>query len=136
MRGLVISAVLILLFVNTVSPASENDVFEIETEGRYRLEVGTSNGLAKEMALFPAKRKAVDLAGKYLSHKGLIKVYEKNRDEIYSLAAREIQVKILAQKLETIGETPAWRLWVRARVKASDFITGQILYIDGGVTTW
>lgn len=126
MRGSMISILLVVLLNYSVGSAAENDVFEIEAEGSYRMATDASNDLAKKMALYAAKRKAVDLAGKYLSHKGLIKVYEKNRDEIYSLAAREIQVKILAQKLETIGETSAWRLWVRARVKASDFITAEM----------
>ena len=126
MRSLMMSALLSFVLVVTVASASENDVFEIETEGRYRMKAGSSNDLAKAMALYTAKRKAVDLAGKYLVRKGLIKVYEINRDEIYSLAAREIQVKEISQNRETVGATLIYRIRIRAQVKASDFIKAEM----------
>ncbi len=126
MGNIMIAALLLLLSVSSDAVASENDVFEIETEGRYRMKIGVSTGLAKEMALFIAKGKAVDLAGKYLSRKGLIKVYELKRDEIYSLTAREIQSRILDQGQQTVGTTTTYRLRIKAHVRASDFITAEM----------
>jgi hypothetical protein len=38
------------------------------------------------------------LAGKYLSHKSLIEDYERSREEIYSLAANEIEAEISMAK--------------------------------------
>ena len=73
--------------LNGVASAAQDGIFEIEAEGSYRMEAGASIDLAKKMALFTAKRKAVDLAGRYLSRQSLIKVYELNRDEIYSLSS-------------------------------------------------
>ena len=73
--------------LNGVASAAQDGIFEIEAEGSYRMEAGASIDLAKKMALFTAKRKAVDLAGRYLSCQSLIKVYELNRDEIYSLSS-------------------------------------------------
>ena len=69
------------------------------------------------MALFTAKRRAVDLAGRYLSRQSLIVVYELNRDEIYSLAAREIETKILEEKRQTVGKILTY--WVRIRARFS-----------------
>ena len=126
MRNLIMSALLVLFSINGAASAARDDIFVIETEGSYRMETGSSVDLAKKVALFTAKRKAVDLAGRYLSRKSLIKAYELNRDEIYSLAAREIEVEVLEQKRQTIGNASAYRVRVRARIQASDFIKAEI----------
>ena len=126
MRNFVMAALLVLFSIYGVASAAEDDIFEIEAEGSYRMGAGASNDLAKKMALFTAKRKAVDLAGRYLSRKSLIKVYELNRDEIYSLAAREIEAEILEEKQETIGKTSTYRVRIRARVQASDFVKAEM----------
>ena len=78
------------------------------------------------MGLFTAKRQAVDLAGRYLSHKSLIEVYELNRDEIYSLAAREIQAEILEEKRQTVGKVLTYRVRIRARIQPSDFVKAEM----------
>ena len=127
MRNFLIVAVLSLFSINGVALAAEgNNIFEIETEGRYRMQTDTSPELAKRVALFNAKRKAVDLAGRYLSRKGLIKNYELNKDEIYSLAARETLAEILEEKQETIGEISFYRLRILSRVRLSDFVKAEI----------
>ena len=97
MRDFIIMALLALFSINCVASAEEDDIFEIEAEGSYRMEAGSTIDPAKELALFIAKRKAVDLAGRYLSRKSLIEVYERNRDEIYSLAAREIKALVIKE---------------------------------------
>ena len=126
MRNFIMAALLVLFSINGVASAVENDIFEINAEGSYRMEAGSSVDLAKKVAFFTAKRKAVDLAGRYLSRKSLIKAYELNRDEIYSLAAREIQSEILEEKLETVGKTSTYRLRIRARIQASDFVKAEM----------
>ena len=126
MRNFIIVALLVLFSTNGVASAAEDDIFEIEAEGSYRMEAGASIDLAKILALFIAKRKAVDLAGRYLSRKSLIEVYELNRDEIYSLTAREIQAEILEEKRQTVGKASTYRVRIRARVQASDFIRAEM----------
>ena len=126
MRNFIMAALLILLPINGVASAAENDNFEIEAEGRYQMEADSSVDLAKKVALFTAKRKAVDLAGRYLSRKSLIEVYELNRDEIYSLAAREIQAEILEEKRSTVGKILTYRVRIRARVQPSDFVKAEM----------
>ena len=123
MRNIIMAALMILFSINDVATAIKNDIFEIETEGRYQMEVGSSADLAKKVALFSAKRKAIELAGRYLSRKSLIVVYELDRDEIYSFAAREIQSEILEEKLETAGKTTTYRLRIRARIQSSDYFS-------------
>ena len=126
MHNLIMAALLVLFSINGVASAAEDDIFEIEAEGSYQMEAGSSIYLGKNLALFTAKRKAVDLAGKYLSRKSLIEVYELNRDEIYSLAARGIEAEILEEKCPTVGKTSTCRVRIRARVQASDFIKAEI----------
>jgi hypothetical protein len=124
------AALLVLFSISGVASAAEeeddDDIFEIETEGSYRMAIGSSVDLAKKVALFTAKRKAVDLAGRYLSRKNLIETYELNKDEIYSLAARELQAEILEEKRETAGKTSTYRLRIRSRIQASDFVKAEI----------
>ena len=127
MSNFIFMALLTLFSINGVASAAEaDDIFKIETEGSYRMETDASVDLAKKMALFAAKRKAVDLAGRYLSRKNLIKVYELNRDEIYSLAARQVQVEILEEKRETVGKISTYRLRIRSSIQASDFVKAEI----------
>jgi len=126
MRNLIMAGLLVLLSINGVASGAEDDVFAIEAEGSYRMEDGSPVDLAKKVALFTAKRNAVDLAGRYLSRKSLIETYELNREEIYSLAAREIQAEILEEKRETDGKTSTYRLRISARVQASDFVRAEI----------
>jgi len=104
MLKIILCALSLFFSISGVASAAEDDVFEIESEGRYQMAAGVSIELAKKMALFSAKRQAVDLAGRYLSRQSLIVAYEQNRDEIYSLATREIETKILEEKRQTVGK--------------------------------
>lgn len=126
MRYLIMVILLMSLSINGIAPAADSDVFEVETEGRYQMGDGSSVELAKKVALFTAQRKAVDVAGRYLSRKSLIKTYGRNKEEIYSLAANEIQADILEEKQETSGRTSWYRLRIRSRIQASDFIKAEI----------
>jgi len=126
MGNLIMAVLLVLFSINGVASAAEDDVFVIEAEGSYRTEAGSSVDLAKKVALFTAKKKAVDLAGRYLSRKSLIKVYELNRDEVYSLTAREIETEILEEKRQTVGKVLTFRVRIRARVQPSDFVKAEM----------
>jgi hypothetical protein len=126
MRNFIITVLVILSSTYSVVTAAGDDVFEIETEGGYPMVIGSSNYFAKEMALFIAKKKAVDLAGRYLSRKSLIGVLDKERDEIYSLTAREIQAEILKEGQNTLGNLTTYQLRIKVRIQPIDFITGEI----------
>jgi hypothetical protein len=126
MRNFIMAALLVLFSINGIASAAADDIFEIEVEGGYRMEADSSVDLVKKVALFTAKRKAVELVGRYLSHKSLIERYELNRDEIYSLAAREIQAEILEEKRQTVEKTSRYRVRIKARVQASDFVKAEL----------
>jgi len=126
MIKIILSVLLLFFSINGIALATEDNVFEIEAEGRYQMVSGISVDLAKKMALFTAKRQAVDLAGRYLSRKSLIEVYELNRDEIYSLAARGIQAEILEENRQIVGKILTYRVRIRARVQPSDFVKAEM----------
>jgi hypothetical protein len=126
MIKIILSALLLFIPICGVASATTDNVFEIEAEGSYPMEEGTSIDLAKKMALYSAKRKAVDLAGRYLSRKSLIEVYELNRDEIYSLAAREIETEILEEKGQKVGKILTYWARIRARIQPSDFVKAEM----------
>ena len=126
MRNFIIMALLALFSINGVASAEVDDIFEIEAEGSYRMAAGATIDLAKELALFIAKRKAVDLAGRYLAHKGLINIYELEKDEIYSLTAKEIQAQILKEQKKKAGKDSIYHVRIRAWIQPSDFIKAEI----------
>ena len=126
MGKLIITALIVVCSFNSIASAMKDDIIEIEAESSYRMKAGSPIDLPKTLAIFMAKRKAVDLAGRYLSHKSLIQVYELDRDEIYSLTAREIRAKIIEEKQETVGQTSEYRVRIRAWIEPSDFVKAEI----------
>jgi len=126
MRNFIMAILLVFFSITGVASATGDDIFEIETEGSYRMAAGSSIDFAKKMALFIAKRKAIELAGRYLSRKDLIEVYELDKDEIYSLAARELQAEILEEKREIVEKLSIYRLRIRVRIQVSDFIKAEM----------
>ena len=126
MHKFIVAVVFVLFTVSCIAGAAEDDIFEIETEGFCLVEPNASVALAKKIAFFNARRKAVDIAGKYLSQKNLIETYELNREEIYSLVAREIQAELTEGHLEKNGNETSYRLRILSRVQASDFVKAEI----------
>ncbi|MGB5747060.1 MAG: hypothetical protein WBM69_08780 [Desulfobacterales bacterium] len=126
MLKIILSALVLVFSINGHASAAPDDAFEIESAGRYQMADGVSIELAKKIALFSARRQAVDLAGRYLSRQSLIVAYELNRDEIYSLAAREIETKILEEKRQTVGKILTFTVRIRARVQPSDFVKAEM----------
>ena len=117
---------LLIFSISGLAPAAEDNVIEVEAEGSYQIADGYPIELAKSMAFYSAKRKAVDLAGRYLSRRSLIEVYELDKDEIYSLAAREITAEILEEKRQTVKKFPIYKVRIKARVRASDFVKAKL----------
>lgn len=127
MLKFIIPAVFLALFNVGSAQGVEEDVVVLETEGTYVKGVGDSKQLAKALALFDAKRQAVESAGRYLGKKGLIEVYEMKRDEIYNLVAEEIKVKTLEEKWVPVRDGIECTVRIKARVKDSDFISAEML---------
>jgi len=126
MQKFLVTMLLLLLTLSGTAFAVDGYSLEIETEGSYQVAAGSSIDMAKKLALFNAKIKAVESAGRYLSHAHLIKIYERDKDEIYSLATREIATEILDEKWEAGKRSRIYRVKIRARIQTSDFIKAEM----------
>lgn len=126
MRGFIISILLLGFSTITFAQNLADNVIEVEAKGSYLMGDGNSKQLARQLALFEAKRSALETAGEYLTHKNLIPFYERKKEEIYSLAASETQGEILEERWESIGKTTKCIILIRAKVQISDFIKAGI----------
>jgi len=126
MRGFIISILLLGFTTGTLAQNLADNAIEVEAKGSYLMGVGTSKQLARQLAIFEAKRSALETAGKYLTHKSLIPFYEMKKEEIYSLTARETQGEIIEERWEPIGKTMKCLIRIRAKVQISDFIKAGI----------
>ena len=55
---IILGALLLFFPINGVASAAEDDIFEIETGGSYRMEAGASVELAKKNGTFHRKKKS------------------------------------------------------------------------------
>lgn len=106
---------------------AKEDSLELVTEGKFQAQAGTPKKLARQIALFEAKRKAVESAGRYLAGKHLVLSYEQKKEEIYSLVATKIHSKVIDENLETSGNTFNYTIRIRAIIHSSDYIEADIL---------
>ena len=98
--GLKTSSLFFLLVIMSSRPCGaddqkKDDTIKVINEHSYVMGVKDSKEKARALALFGAKLKAVSLAAKYLTHKGLLEHYEKKQSEIFCLATSEIKVTII-----------------------------------------
>jgi len=118
--------VLFLVFSHvSFAQTLEDESVEVESEASYLMQGDDSRALAKAIAQFEAKKRAVDVGAKYLSARGLIEVFDQRKKEIYALVTKEIQFEVLQEKWMPEGETFECSIRIIGRVKASDFIRGE-----------
>ena len=79
---------------------------------------------ARALALYGARLKAVNVAAKYLTHKGLLEHYEKKQNEIYCLAADEINITRLEEGLRDGGKV--YFAKITSAITNVDFIRAHI----------
>ena len=113
---------LFLALGSGVSRAQEDESVEVEAEGSYLMGDRDSKQDARQLALFEAKRSALEKAGTMLSSSTRVENFEVVKDEIYSQAAGRIQSEIIDEKWESVGQgrTMCVRLRIRARVSPQD----------------
>jgi len=121
--------VILLLF--TVSPwlcaaeeAKRDDRISVIAEYTYRTIDRDSNEKSRALALFGAKLKAVNLAAKYLTHKGVLEHYEKRQGEIFCLTTNQIQISMIEERF--YQDTNSYYVKIKAEVRSIDFIKAQI----------
>ena len=124
---------IVLLIILSTSPCGadsnrRDDKIEVITDFTYKMGHADSKEIAKALALFGAKLKAVDMAAKYLTHKGLLEHYQKKQGEIFCLATNEITSFTLEEKF--YPEASSYYVKIKSEVKSTDFIKAQIKDLD------
>jgi len=78
--------------------ASESNTISIVADHTYRFGAQDSIETSRALALFGAKLNAVHLAAKYFTHRGVLDHYQNMQNEIYCLAADEIQATVIEER--------------------------------------
>lgn len=113
--------VLAMTFILVAVPISaEEPPMEVEAEGSYLMGDRDSRQDARKLALFEAKRQALEKAGTTLSSVTKVENYEVVKDEIINRSAGRIQAAVLDEKWESSGVTMICRVRIRAKVYAKD----------------
>ena len=123
-----ISLILLLFIISTwpcrADDQKRDDTIRVITEFTYRPGDKDSKEKSRALALFGAKLKAVNLAAKYLTHKGVLEHYEKKQSEIFSLTTNEIQVSMIDEKF--YQDINSYYVKIKSEVTSIDFIKAQI----------
>ncbi|UCE51817.1 MAG: hypothetical protein JSV31_21520 [Desulfobacterales bacterium] len=101
-----------------------DDTIKVITDYAYRMGDKDSKEKSRALGLFGAKLKAVNLAAKYLTHKGVLEHYEKKQSEIFCLTTNEIKVSIIDEKF--YQDINSYYFEIKSEVKSIDFIKAQI----------
>lgn len=129
---LVLSVIFLICFYTSgfSQDNKNNDTIEIASEGVYQFKAGDSKKLATTMALFKAKRAAVELAGKYFRRKKLVEPYERKKDEVYNILADEIRKDVLKVKWASASTPSKYVVKINVKIDAADFIRAEILNLQ------
>ena len=122
-------SLIVLLLIMSSWPCSaddqkRDDAIRVITEFTYRTGNRDSKEKSRALALFGAKLKAVNLAAKYLTHKGVLEHYEKKQNEIFCLTANEIQASIIDEKI--YQDINSYFVKIQSEITSIDFIKAQI----------
>ena len=106
-----------VFFIFSSALAQDREEIVVEAEGTYLMGDRDSKQTARELALFEAKRMALEKAGTVLASSTRVENYEVVKDEILSRAAGQLKVEVLEEKWEHCDATMRVRIRIRARVK-------------------
>lgn len=122
------SLILLLLIVPTSPCGADGQktdyTIKLITDYTYRMGDQDSKEKSRALALFGAKLQAVNLAAKYLTHKGVLNHYEKKQNEIFCLATNEIKESIIDEKI--YQDITSYYVKINSEVTIIDFIKAQI----------
>jgi len=106
----------------------EEAALVIVSDYTYKIGAADSQKEYESLCLFGAKYNAVVLSAKYLTHIGLLKNYGKKQKEIFCLAASELKISIIENRL--IENGTSYYIKIKATTKITDFIKGEIKNIE------
>ena len=102
------------------------NLFEMEAEGSYTSRGGDTKVLAQTLAVFAAKRSAVQAAARYFSQKELIEIFGRKRPEVINMTADNLTSITLQENWSMTESQPTCSVRINLVIKPSDFIEAQI----------
>jgi len=133
MRIQTIIWVILLMFLSSSGFSQDNgntSMIELESEGVCLFKKGNSKQITKKLALFNAKKTAVELAGKYFKRKKLVEPYEHKKDEVYCILADIINADIINETWSSTGDIFKYFVRIRVKITPVDFIRAEILNLE------
>lgn len=117
---------LVILSTRLCNAGDQNweETIKITTDFTYKRANKDSLEKSRAICLFGAKLKAVNLAAKYLTHKGVLEHYEKKQSEIFCLTTNEIKASIIDEKY--YQDKNLHYVKIKSEVTSIDFIKAQI----------
>jgi hypothetical protein len=114
--------------VTSASSTASSDLnsFEMEAEGSYASRDGDTKVLAQALAVFGAKRSAVEAAARYFSQKELIEIFGKKRPEVINMTADNLTSMTLQENCPLTEDQPICSVRLKLVITPSDFIEAQI----------
>jgi hypothetical protein len=122
--SLILLLSIVLAWPCAADEPKRDDTISVITEYTYRTAGKDSKEKSRALALFGAKLKAVNLAAKYLTHKGVLEHYEKRQGEIFCLTTNQIQISIIEEKFHQ--DTNSYYVKIKSEITTIDFIKAQI----------
>ena len=119
---------LVVLFgipIVSSSAAADLNSFEMEAAGSYTSRGGDTKVLAQTLAVFTAKRSAVQAAARYFSQKELIEIFGKKRPEVINMTADNLTSTTLQENWSMVENQPTCSVRIKLVIKPSDFIEAQ-----------
>jgi hypothetical protein len=122
-------SLILLLFIISTGPCDaddqkKDDAIKVIADYTYRMGDEDLKEKSRALAVFGAKLKAVILAAKYLTHKGVLEHYERKQNEIFCLATNEIKAVMIDEKF--YQDTNTYYVKIKSEVTSIDFIKAQI----------
>ena len=110
-----------------VSARSENraDTFQMVSSARFAVPADGAKAEAEAIALFTAKREAVETAGRYLKGKHRLWFAEKKRQEVFDLTAEKISFEVLEEEWTERNGAESYHVKIAATVELADFIEAE-----------
>jgi hypothetical protein len=132
--SLILLLSIVLAWPCAADEPKRDDTISVITEYTYRTAGKDSKEKSRALALFGAKLKAVNLAAKYLTHKGVLEHYEKRQGEIFCLTTNQIQISIIEEKFHQ--DTNSYYVKIKSEITTIDFIKAQIrdVYLEKNET--
>ena len=123
----------IILAVILIPCVTLAEIKTIFAEYKYTMGDNDSKTDAKRMCLLEAKRRLLEKAGTYIESSSEVTDYQLTKDEISSYAAAILQVDVVKEKWEFVGENMAILMTIKAEVDTS-YIEKQLLKIKQDVS--